>query len=327
MKQPIISVVVPVYNVEKYLARCIESIMNQSFNDLEIILVDDGSQDKSGNICDNYAKYDKRIKVIHKQNAGLSDARNKGIEIATGEWIGFVDSDDYIEPNMYLELYNLVVQYEADIAICGVCDCYANKKVFQTTHISEFSCSGIEALRLTLEGKLLAGTVCNKLIHCRLLKNARFLIGKTYEDAFFTPELLLNAKKVACTTRSLYNYWHRADSITTRTFSSRRCDIIEAYQFTFDIVEKRCPELIPYAEFRLYWSYFVVLDSMLTYKKYWTLPCYDKVCKFIKKNWHKIFRNPIFQSNRKYGLLALKFNVRLYRVLMKLHNRRQEIIR
>ena len=119
---PLISIIVPVYDVEPYLRKCIDSILIQSYRDLEIILVDDGSPDNCGAICDEYAEKDKRIKVIHKKNGGLSDARNAGLDIATGEYIGFVDSDDWVMPDMYEYLYKAVKEYDADMSVCGYYD-------------------------------------------------------------------------------------------------------------------------------------------------------------------------------------------------------------
>ena len=119
MNEELISIIVPVYNVEAYIHQCIKSIIEQSYKNLEIILVDDGSKDKSGKICDDYARKDKRIKVIHKKNGGLSDSRNAGITVATGKYIAFVDSDDWIEKNMYEKMYNECEKFGADICICG----------------------------------------------------------------------------------------------------------------------------------------------------------------------------------------------------------------
>ena len=115
---PKVSIIVPIYKVEKYLNRCIDSILNQTYKNIEVILVDDGSPDRCGAICDNYSKIDKRIKVIHKKNEGLAEARNAGIKIATGEYISFVDSDDFINKNMYKVLYENAIKYDADISMC-----------------------------------------------------------------------------------------------------------------------------------------------------------------------------------------------------------------
>ncbi|EGP5489252.1 glycosyltransferase, partial [Enterococcus faecium] len=124
-----ISIIVPVYKVEPYLRKCVDSILAQTFTDFEVILVDDGSPDNSGKICDEYASKDSRVRVIHKKNGGLSSARNAGIDVARGKYLGFVDSDDYIEKDMYELLYDNIVKEQADLSICGIYDIYAGKKV------------------------------------------------------------------------------------------------------------------------------------------------------------------------------------------------------
>ena len=124
---PAISVIVPIFNVENYVRKCVDSILNQTFSDIEIILVDDGSTDASGRICDEYLSKDDRIRVIHKENGGLSDARNAGLDMCTGEYIGFVDGDDYIDGDMYELLYKNLIQYDADISMCRFRRIYNNR--------------------------------------------------------------------------------------------------------------------------------------------------------------------------------------------------------
>ena len=252
---PMISVIVSVYNESKYIGRCIESVMHQSYTNLEILLIDDGSTDQSGIICDEYAKKDHRIRVIHKQNGGISAVRNLGIESACGQYIGFVDGDDYIESDMYEVLYRLLIEHQADIAVCNVSNCYETgaKNLYSGGEI--FTCSGEEALEITLEGKKMPASLCNKLYRREVIGDLRFRVGKTYEDAFFLPELFLRASLLVVTTDAYYNYWHRVGSITTSGFSERTLDVIDAYQFTYDLVKISCPRLLPVAEFRLYRSY------------------------------------------------------------------------
>ena len=141
MPTPKISVIVPVYKVEKYLNKCVDSIVNQTFTDIEIILVDDGSPDNSGKMCDDWSQKDRRIRVIHKENGGLSDARNRGIQESSGEYIIFIDSDDFIEPKMLEVLYNLATDHDADVAISGLCDCYKSGKFPRCTQTDIKACS------------------------------------------------------------------------------------------------------------------------------------------------------------------------------------------
>lgn len=326
MANPKISVIVPVYNVEEYLERCVDSVLAQTFSDMEIILVDDGSPDDCGKICDNYAEKDSRVRVIHKENGGLSDARNAGVEAANGEYVCFADSDDFIEPHLLYRLYGLIEKYQADIAVGGIYNCYGNHKAPQCEKILEFSCNGEEALRKMLEGVEIPGSSCCKLILRELAKKRKFLIGKTYEDAFYMPELLLDAKKIAVTTEPLYNYWHRSNSITTRDFNERSMDVIGAYEYTMNLVlQKQLDDLTGVAAFRVWWSYFVVLDRILLMDNYREIPQYRQVVGFLKKNWFNILKCGYFQKSRRIAAVALKINVRLYRLLSTVKTKRDAI--
>lgn len=325
MEKPEISVIVPVYNVEKYLRRCVDSILSQTYREMEVLLVDDGATDQSGSICDAYAAQDPRVRVIHKKNGGLSDARNAGMEASAGKYLCFIDSDDFIHQRMLEVLHNLALREDADVAVCGICDCYEGSQTNQSKEIREIVCTGVEALKLTLEGNDLPGSVCSKLIRRELVSDHRFLKGKTYEDAFFTPELLIPARKVAATTESLYYYWHRAGSITTKPFSQRNMDVVDAYRFTLEQVQKSCPELCDVAMFRLYWAHFVVLDKILVTPNYKQLPQYAQVVGFLKKNWRSIVTCSYFQKARRIAALALKIHVGLYRRLVLMRDRGAEV--
>lgn len=325
MSNPQISVIIPVYNVEKYLERCVKSVTQQTFTDLEIILVNDGSTDGSKAICDELAKEDTRIRVIHKENGGLSDARNTGIEAARGNYIGFVDSDDFIETNCFDVLYHLINKSNADIAAGSIYNCYETHKTPQYDKLLTFSCNPEEALKKMLAGKLITGSACCKLIRRELVKNRYFIVGKTYEDALYLPGLILDAKNIIVTTEPLYNYWHRSNSITTLPFSSTCMDIIEAYESTLEIVKKNCPGLIDVALFRLYWAYFIVLDRMIVTKNYSSIAEYKQVVKFLKKNWLKILCCSYFQKTRRIAAVILKINISLYRYFSLLLSKRRGV--
>lgn len=315
MKEPVITVVVPIYNVEKYLERCVDSILAQTFQDIEVILVDDGSPDNCAALCDEYARKDTRVRVIHKENGGLSDARNAGMDTAKGEYLCFIDSDDFIDPEMLQILYQLLTDNQADISICGVRNCFESGAYEQCPDERQFVLSGEEALKQTLMGRELAGTICNKLIRRGLCREHRFIKGRTYEDAFFMPELLLQAKTVAVTTKSFYNYWHRSGSITTKPFTERNMDVVDAYSYTLQVVRECCPELTDVAMFRLYWANFVVLDKILATEDYQKLPQFKPVKDFLRKNWIKVLSCHYFRFSRRVAAVALKVNVSLYRFL------------
>lgn len=214
-----ISVIIPVYNIEKYIKKCILSVQNQTYSNLEIILVDDGSTDLSGSICDQIAQTDIRIKVVHKENGGLSDARNVGMECATGEYISFIDGDDYIEPEMLGNLLELCQREKADIAIANVRQIY--KDFIYEPKVSEaWVCSNEEAIYQHFCGNKryqFINAVWNKLYYCQVIKDLRFPKGKNYEDICFTIEAYLNSNKVVCSGKTYYNYVvERAGSIMNK---------------------------------------------------------------------------------------------------------------
>ena len=225
----LISIVVPVYNVEKYIKKCIDSIINQTYQNLEIILVDDGSPDKCGEICEEYSKKDNRIKVIHKENGGVSDARNAGLEKATGEYIAFIDSDDYIDKNYISTLYNMCITNKAEIAQCSfkrVTDNQiANEKDVENKIVNM---SGIEAIKNIFKENYIEYTVAwNKLYKKSLFDNIKYPKGKLHEDEATTYKLFYEAKIVSVTNEKLYYYYIRQNSITNTKFSLRRLDYIE----------------------------------------------------------------------------------------------------
>lgn len=215
MVEELISIIVPVYNVEKYLNKCIESIINQSYKSIEIILVDDGSKDSSGKICDKYAKSDNRIKVIHKVNGGLSDARNSGLKIAKGRYVGFVDSDDYIAPDMYEYLYKLIKNNDACISVCNYEKIWDNitKKDEEINLYNDIILNRKEALRYIIDDKILKSYAWNKLYKVELFKNIEYPVGLNMEDIATTYKLIYNSQKVVIGNEVKYYYVQRRGSI------------------------------------------------------------------------------------------------------------------
>ncbi len=210
---PIISVIVPVYEVEAYLERCVDSLLSQSMRNIEIILIDDGSPDACGEICDRYAAHDPRVRVIHQENAGLSAARNAGLELARGEWIMFVDSDDWVEPDFCRLPYEAALAHGADLVIFG----YIN---ILKKHIEEGALGREESVTYVVKKNI---AVWNKLYHRSLFHEIRFPEGYVYEDIFATPKLVHAARSVYRLDACLYHYIYRADSICHRkTLRSRK---------------------------------------------------------------------------------------------------------
>ncbi|MGJ0706244.1 glycosyltransferase family 2 protein, partial [Enterococcus avium] len=178
-----ISIIVPVYDVEKYLKKCVDSILNQTFKDFELILVDDGSPDNSGAICDQYAEKDSRVRVIHKENGGLSDARNAGIEVARGKYLGFVDSDDFVNEDMYKQLYTSIIENNADLSICGIFDLYEGKTPIKKTE-KKLLLNRNEAMIMIFHGNEISVHAYNKLYKKEIFESLRYPVGKYHEDSY-----------------------------------------------------------------------------------------------------------------------------------------------
>ena len=229
MKNQLISIIVPVYKVEEYLDKCIKSILNQTYTNLEIILVDDGSPDNCGKICDEYAKNDKRIIVIHKENGGLSDARNKGIEIAKGEYIAFIDSDDYIEKDMFEILYNLSVESHSDISMVSYKEIQNEVIINENKEFTEniFEYSNTEAIKELLKDDKIKNYAWNKLYKKELFKEIRYPVKMAYEDVGTTYKLFEKANKIIWKDTPKYNYIRRDDSIVSKNTYKNLKDFID----------------------------------------------------------------------------------------------------
>ncbi|MCC3671239.1 glycosyltransferase family 2 protein [Terrisporobacter mayombei] len=231
--QGLVSVIVPVYNVEKYIRKCLNSIISQTYSNMEIIIVNDGSTDNSDEIIRNNYLTDERVKYFVKENGGLSSARNYGIEKSSGEFICFIDSDDWIR-NDYIEvMYNTVLKDQSDVVICNMQYIYEDGSVkSRTPSINEEQCvDPKEAVREILCGEKFKFHAQNKFCRAKLFKDfgIRFSYGKLYEDVFTTYKLLYNAKKVSFTKEYLYFYLqNRPGSILNTRFSEKRFDIFEA---------------------------------------------------------------------------------------------------
>ena len=241
-----ISVIVPIYNVSLYLRCCIESILNQTYTDLEIILVDDGSTDNSGIICDEYSLKDSRIRVIHQKNQGQSVARNKGIELAKGDWISFIDSDDWIEPTFYETFIELSSKYECDIFSCDFR--YRNNEVILSQSNDKLTVVHYD-LDSLIRGLLpndpnIKFVVWNKLWKRSLIDNIRFTTGQICEEIAFDRQIFLRSKGLVHINKTLYNYRQNREGNTSSSFKlARMCVIDEFKEFINDLDKLGKPEL------------------------------------------------------------------------------------
>lgn len=235
-KEPMVSVIVPIYNVEKYLKRCIDSILNQTYKNLEIILVDDGSPDKCPAICDEYAKSDKRIKVIHKQNAGVSAARNDGLTIAQGDLIGFVDPDDCIHPSMYEEMVNYLVSQNCDLVSCSFTKFSTEDEINNNLDMNLFPKETLtrnEAISLSFDKNKKEGfinSVWILLIRAAIARSVKFDCSLTNgEDTKYSFEALMKTKQVGMLYAPLYNYYKNENGAVASITSKKRVQCINLY--------------------------------------------------------------------------------------------------
>lgn len=242
----LISVIVPVYKVEPYLNKCVESIVKQTYKNLEIILVDDGSPDNCPVMCDEWAKKDSRVKVIHKQNGGLSDARNAGMEVATGRYISFVDSDDWVHCEFLERLYTAIQETQSDISACDVklvytdeADSTDNRDFLVSTHTPE------QAMSTLFAGEAFRSVVWNKLYRRDLLSEEKFEVGRYHEDEFFTYRIIDKCDKLAYVDAQMYYYLQRENSIMT-TASVKHLDALEAGMRRLELFKRKYPELYHY---------------------------------------------------------------------------------
>lgn len=320
----LISIIVPIYNVEKYLNKCIESIVNQTYENIEIILIDDGSNDNSGIICDEYAKKDNRIIVVHKENGGVSSARNKGLKIAKGEWISFVDADDWIEQTFCQTLLNKVIQEQADIALCGYNRITDNRIEKINANNQEVFLNSNEYLVKSLNPQTGFGFCHMKLIKKEVLKsisfNERIEVG---EDALFNIQLSTYIKKAVFLKQPLYNYRINNQSVVKRYDENyankylKSMKIIEEY-----IWQEYNEENEENIEIKQNYYNFVAYHIMLIIVNY----CYhpdNKMCNAQRKNMLKeVINNDLFIIGLKksnYNNISLTRKITLYTLKHKLY--------
>ncbi|MBQ6972234.1 MAG: glycosyltransferase family 2 protein [Synergistaceae bacterium] len=233
----LISVIIPVYNTEKYLAKCVDSVTAQTYNNLEILLIDDGSADSSGKICDDYARKDSRVRVIHQTNKGLAEVRNVGIREAKGEWVLFVDSDDWIAPETIEACLGYAREYDAEIVCFRFVLEYEDgaKRHTVRKHYPPLLMNSREALSIVLFPQSMVDVIsCNKLIKSGLLRGIEYPIGRISEDIYTTYKILAKTDRILCVSGEYYHYLRRTGSIGHYSFSPRTYDITDAAQKCYD---------------------------------------------------------------------------------------------
>ena len=304
MCKKIITIAIPVYNVEKYLRRCIDSIISQDIENCEILLIDDGSTDKSGEICDEYLeKYD-CIKVIHQENRGLASVRNRCVQEAEGEYISFIDSDDYILPGAYAYFKKVIKNGNCDILTYGCVNVYEDS--------SE---------KTEIDGMLILPEIdvitCNKVIRKSLYKNILYPVGKFYEDMFTNYKVIANAKIIISTNYKFYVYCHRGSSIGGMKFTDRTMDLARAVKEVHDFALSFCSENNYIEIGYLHWL-IVVANSMIR-SSYYKNDYIKKVQKYARLNLRKIVSTDCLGKTRKIQMIIFAYSFPLYKCFYRLY--------
>lgn len=312
MNNDLISIIIPVYNVEEFIKRCIDSVLKQTYKNFELILVDDGSNDKSGIICDHYKKNDSRIKVIHKENGGLSDARNVGIDVCVGKFITFIDSDDYVEPEYIETLYKAILKENSEISICSYQSIYENGTILKQNE----NYNKVLTAKQTLE-EMLYQTNFNvsawaKMYKKTLFDNIRYPKGKIFEDAFTTYKLVMLSDKISVNLKIKYNYMIRCNSILTSEFSIDKLMLIDAYKEMGENILKKYPDLVYAVKRAETYAYISSLRQML----YIENRLKDKEKEFqkqIRKNKKYILFNKKSSLRDKVAVILICFDIEFFR--------------
>lgn len=320
--EKLVSIVVPVYNVEKYLKRCIDSLKNQTYNNIEILLVNDGSTDASLSICEKEAIGDNRIKVISQKNGGLSDARNTGINNATGEYICFVDSDDFVNEHYIQLLFENLLETNSDISVCNYMYIDENDKTWIREEKNKQEYSNIEAIKDVLSTNQDTEVMAwNKLYKKELFtkNNIYFPKGKIHEDNFTTYKLFYYAKKVSLINDKLYYYYQRTDSIMGQKFNTKRLHILEAVEETKKFFEDKEVELSQELEYYelitlINTFNFMIRDNFVGKEKY-------DIIKKVITNKSKYKKNVYITKREKIFLSTIGKKGDLYKIILKIFDK------
>ncbi len=317
-----ISIIIPVYKVEKYIRKCLDSVINQTYKNLQIIIVDDGSPDKCGEICNEYAKRDDRIQVIHKKNGGISDARNVGIRAATGKYIGFVDSDDYISSDMFEDMYNLIESQKADVCITNFYTVNGDNVSIKNIDAEDKILSSIEVLKEILLDKSIQSYAWNKLYKRELFNDIEYPVGKKYEDIGTTFYIMEKCDKIIVSSKPYYYYYiNRSDSIVNIKSEDSILDYMDLIETRYDYIEKKYSELKDYNDYYLvnilltaYDESFLVQNPSETLKQRLE-SYYNKCVSVIQKNENGILK--ILDSKKKMKLYTLLYDREIYKKLVE----------
>lgn len=318
---PLISIIVPVYNVEPYIERCIESLINQTYVNIEILLVDDGSRDNSGVICDRFAKLDKRIKVFHKENGGLSDARNYGLDRANGEYISFIDSDDYVDIDYIEFLYNLINEgYK--LALCSLHVVFtSNNRIVNKGNNKKYVLDSEKCIEMMCYQDEVDTAAYAKMAHKSLYKDLRFPKGKLFEDIGTTYLLFDQCEKIICDFTPKYYYIIRENSIVTSKFNSKKLDLIEMTDKMASYVNRKYINLKKATLRRQCYARFSTLNQMLNIKDAEYLNERKKIVKFLRTHGLSVICDKKTPNRDRVAFLCIYLGYPVYKIMWKLFRR------
>ena len=322
---PLITVVIPIYKVEQYLEECVNSVISQNYQNLEIILVDDGSPDRCGEMCDCFAQKDDRIRVIHQKNKGLSGARNSAIEIATGQYITFIDSDDWISKEMIDVLYQSIQLNNAKMSVCSFESFFEDGTTLSNRHGEKtFTYSKEEALDCFLFNEYLTPCVCGKLYERSLWENIRCPEGKLYEDQFTTYKLIEECEKIVFVTRPLYHYRKRSGSIGHSSFDNRTYHLYDAIHEEYDFIKgkygKACPNI---AVAKITWE--LVFVNMMIVARHHDKKVVTETRKFAKNNLTKVWNCDYISKTRKLQISLFVISYLIYVPFYKIYKKKHPL--
>lgn len=314
----LVSIIIPIYNVQKYLKKCLDSVINQKYKNLEIILINDGSTDNSLDIAINYKNTDKRIKLFSQTNQGLSAARNTGLKNATGKYITFVDSDDYITPDYVSYMYDLLKRnnFKSSLAICSLMNIFekSGKQVNMGNGL-ECTLSGKECIKKMCYQDLVDTCAYAKLGSRELYKNFSFPTGKVFEDIGTTYKLFEKCKTVECGFKPKYYYYIRSNSITTRKFDNSKLNLIEMTDKMAKDVIQFYPDLSKAVLRRQVYSRFSTLNQTLEAKKSSNIKRIQRnLIDYIKKNGKQIVSDPNVSKRDKLAYIILNIGYPIYKI-------------
>ena len=323
-----ISVIIPIYNVKKYLRRCVDGVKKQTYKNIEIILVDDGSTDGSGELCDELKKEDERIVVLHKKNGGLSSARNAGVKIANGKYVCFIDSDDTVDEDYVETLYEIIKKYKTKLAICSHRIYYSGNKTAIDMSTGE-------------SGKIDSETIIKKLLYADgidtstwakmfakdLLEKYPFPEGRNFEDTATTYLYLDSAKYIGLNSVAKYNYYIRNTSISQKPFDKSKMDLITSTREMYNYVTEKYPKMKSGAERRLMYAYLSTLRQIaLSPETLDSVECLPEVWQYIKSHRVDVLLDSKIPERDRKALISTRFGYGFFKMSLKMYEKFRHIL-